>query len=182
MQAQNPQLTGQGRLIDNLDGAVHPIDRPHAASLGPTRIVCLAWHLVIRSRTCAASPFCWSGQQATYRVKAFRSAAATVAALDEEELAARAAAGTLPSSPASATSPHGASPSRWPARSRSTCAGCSRPRARPGGRGGQLRAALRGDCHAHSDWSDGGSPIEEMALAAVELGHEYLVLTITRRA
>ena len=23
--------------------------------------------------------------------------------------------------------------------------------------------ALRGDCHLHSDWSDGGSPIEEMA-------------------
>ncbi len=40
-----------------------------------------------------------------------------------------------------------------------------------------LRTALRGDCHTHSDWSDGGSPIEEMALAAVELGHEYLVLT-----
>jgi putative hydrolase len=36
---------------------------------------------------------------------------------------------------------------------------------------------LRGDCHTHSDWSDGGSPIEEMALAAVELGHEYMVLT-----
>jgi len=36
---------------------------------------------------------------------------------------------------------------------------------------------LRGDCHLHSDWSDGGSPIEEMALAAVELGHEYMVLT-----
>jgi putative hydrolase len=40
-----------------------------------------------------------------------------------------------------------------------------------------LRAALKGDCHLHSDWSDGGSPIEEMALAAVELGHEYMVLT-----
>src|SRR6185503_19054820 len=40
-----------------------------------------------------------------------------------------------------------------------------------------LRSALRGDCHTHSDWSDGGSPIEEMALAAVELGHEYVVLT-----
>ena len=40
-----------------------------------------------------------------------------------------------------------------------------------------LREALRGDCHVHSDWSDGGSPIEEMALAAVELGHEYMVLT-----
>jgi len=40
-----------------------------------------------------------------------------------------------------------------------------------------LRAALRGDCHTHSDWSDGGSPIEEMAITARALGHEYLVLT-----
>jgi putative hydrolase len=40
-----------------------------------------------------------------------------------------------------------------------------------------LRAALRGDCHTHSDWSDGGSPIREMALAARDLGHEYMVLT-----
>ena len=40
-----------------------------------------------------------------------------------------------------------------------------------------LRAALRGDLHSHSDWSDGGSPIEEMAFTAVELGHDYLVLT-----
>jgi putative hydrolase len=40
-----------------------------------------------------------------------------------------------------------------------------------------LRATLRGDCHTHSDWSDGGSPIREMALAARDLGHEYVVLT-----
>jgi putative hydrolase len=40
-----------------------------------------------------------------------------------------------------------------------------------------LRAALRGDCHTHSDWSDGGSPIREMADTARALGHEYLVLT-----
>ena len=37
--------------------------------------------------------------------------------------------------------------------------------------------ALRGDCHAHSDWSDGGSPIREMAMAARDIGHDYLVLT-----
>jgi len=43
--------------------------------------------------------------------------------------------------------------------------------------GDQLRAALRGDCHSHSDWSDGGSPPAEMAWTAKELGHEYLVLT-----
>jgi putative hydrolase len=36
---------------------------------------------------------------------------------------------------------------------------------------------LRGDCHTHSDWSDGGSPIEEMAATAIEIGHEYMVLT-----
>jgi putative hydrolase len=36
---------------------------------------------------------------------------------------------------------------------------------------------LRGDCHTHSDWSDGGSPIDEMAEAARDLGHEYMVLT-----
>jgi putative hydrolase len=40
-----------------------------------------------------------------------------------------------------------------------------------------LRAALRGDLHSHSEWSDGGSPIEEMAVTAIELGHEYLALT-----
>jgi putative hydrolase len=36
---------------------------------------------------------------------------------------------------------------------------------------------LQGDCHSHSDWSDGGSPIREMAEAAKELGHEYWALT-----
>jgi len=40
-----------------------------------------------------------------------------------------------------------------------------------------LRAALRGDCHCHSDWSDGGSDIREMAETACELGHEYIALT-----
>jgi putative hydrolase len=40
-----------------------------------------------------------------------------------------------------------------------------------------LRAALRGDCHSHSDWSDGGSPVREMAETARDLGHAYIVLT-----
>ncbi|HKH04418.1 MAG TPA: PHP domain-containing protein [Acidimicrobiales bacterium] len=45
------------------------------------------------------------------------------------------------------------------------------------GPGAGLRAALRGDCHTHSTWSDGGATIEEMARAAIGLGHEYMVLT-----
>jgi putative hydrolase len=40
-----------------------------------------------------------------------------------------------------------------------------------------LRSKLVGDCHCHSDWSDGGSPIEDMAKAARGLGHAYIVLT-----
>ena len=40
-----------------------------------------------------------------------------------------------------------------------------------------LRAALRGDCHSHTDASDGGSPLREMVQTARELGHDYLVIT-----
>jgi putative hydrolase len=118
------------------------------------------------------------GNEATYRVKAFRSAAATVATLQADELAARAEAGTLAelngigdvTARCIAESLAGEEPvylRRMAATEGTDLQGAA----------GKLRAALRGDCHTHSDWSDGGSPIEEMALAAVELGHEYLVLT-----
>lgn len=43
--------------------------------------------------------------------------------------------------------------------------------------GGDIRAALKGDLHVHSNWSDGSAPIDEMMLAARELGHEYCALT-----
>jgi putative hydrolase len=43
--------------------------------------------------------------------------------------------------------------------------------------GGEIRAALRGDLHLHSNWSDGSAPIEEMMQAAKSLGHEYCALT-----
>ena len=40
-----------------------------------------------------------------------------------------------------------------------------------------MRAALKGDLHCHSSWSDGGSPLEEMMITAQELGHEYCAIT-----
>lgn len=43
--------------------------------------------------------------------------------------------------------------------------------------GAELRAALRGDLHSHSEWSDGGSSVELMVDAARMLGREYLALT-----
>src|SRR5699024_8675430 len=43
--------------------------------------------------------------------------------------------------------------------------------------GATLRAAMRGDLHCHSSWSDGGSPLEEMMVTARSLGHEYCAIT-----
>ncbi len=43
--------------------------------------------------------------------------------------------------------------------------------------GGEIRSALRGDLHVHSDWSDGSAPIEEMMATASALGHQYCALT-----
>jgi putative hydrolase len=40
-----------------------------------------------------------------------------------------------------------------------------------------LLEALRGDLHAHTLASDGGATIREMAETAIEIGHEYLVIT-----
>ncbi|GIE96667.1 PHP domain-containing protein [Paractinoplanes rishiriensis] len=116
--------------------------------------------------------------EATYRVKAFRSAAATVAALPADELSTRAAAGTLSeltgvgdvTARCIAESLAGEEPVYL--RRLTSTEGTDLPAAAQ-----DLRDALRGDCHSHSDQSDGGSPIEEMALAAAELGHEYLVIT-----
>lgn len=43
--------------------------------------------------------------------------------------------------------------------------------------GGEIRTALRGDLHCHSDWSDGSASIAEMMTTAKNLGHEYCALT-----
>jgi putative hydrolase len=114
----------------------------------------------------------------TRRIQAFRSAAAVILPLGDEEVAARADAGTLTElagiGPSTAAVIADACRGVVPARLAALEAEHAGPLA-SGGR--ELRAQLRGDCHCHSDWSDGGSPIEEMAMTGMELGHEYLVLT-----
>ncbi len=38
-------------------------------------------------------------------------------------------------------------------------------------------ADIKGDLHVHTDWSDGHNSIEEMALAAKDLGYQYIAIT-----
>ena len=45
------------------------------------------------------------------------------------------------------------------------------------GPGADIHAALAGDLHLHSDWSDGGATIDAMARKAADLGHDYFALT-----
>jgi putative hydrolase len=114
----------------------------------------------------------------TYRVKAFRGAAATAAATDPEELRARARAGTLSDLPGIGSATEAVIREALDGQTPAYLASLEEKAAAPLAEGGDaVRAALRGDLHCHSDWSDGGSPIQEMVLTAVELGHDYLVLT-----
>lgn len=116
----------------------------------------------------------------TYRVRAFRRAAAVVASLPPAELSSRASAGTLTALPgigdSTATAITQALAGQTPRYLDRLLSSGPRPPT-PSDAAAELRAALRGDLHAHSDWSDGGSPIDAMARAARELGHDYLALT-----
>jgi putative hydrolase len=119
------------------------------------------------------------GGATSYRADAFRAAVRSLERLDAGELAARLAAGTLTDLPgvgartaevAAAAAAGGPVPylvdleQRYPA-------------AEATGAGADLRAALRGDLHAHTEASDGSTTAQEMVLAAMELGHEYLAIT-----
>jgi len=114
----------------------------------------------------------------SYRVRAFRTAAATVAGTGAAELADRARAGTLTDLPGigkvTATVVTESLAGEEPVYLRRVQTLGDTPVSEGAA---ALRAALKGDLHTHSDWSDGGSPIEEMARAGRALGHEYMVLS-----
>ncbi|REE95411.1 PHP domain-containing protein [Thermomonospora umbrina] len=114
----------------------------------------------------------------TYRVRAFRKAADLVAATPPAELADRARDGTLTGLPGigkvTALVIAEALGGEVPVYLRRLEDTQDQPLDEATE---ALRAALRGDLHTHSDWSDGGSPIREMAETARGLGHDYIALT-----
>jgi len=114
----------------------------------------------------------------SYRVKAFRGAATALLTLKPEEFQEAAAAGKLTSLKGVGDTTAAVIEQSVSGQVPDYLAKLEQEGAQPLATGGEaLRSALRGDCHTHSDWSDGGSPPAEMAWTAKELGHEYLVLT-----
>jgi putative hydrolase len=116
-------------------------------------------------------------REKSYRVRAYHRAAEAVRGLDPAELAARIAAGTL-------TELDGIGPKTSSIVEEVVATGTTAYLAKLEdetavrvGAGDELRAQLRGDCHVHSTWSDGGADIDVMARAARDLGQEYIVLT-----
>jgi putative hydrolase len=128
--------------------------------------------------------------EATYRVRAFRRAADTLSEIPVDSLQRRVQLGTLRQLPGIgektaavvAQSLAGEVPDYLVgledgAGEPVNASGDGSRLDAPTPAGVALRHALRGDLHTHSTWSDGGSPIREMAVAARDLGHEYVVLT-----
>ncbi|MGX1761174.1 PHP domain-containing protein [Streptomyces lydicus] len=116
----------------------------------------------------------------SYRVQAFRTAATAVGALPPDEVQRRALDGSLGRvkglGPKTTRVVEEALAGMRPAYLTHLEEEAGGPLVE-GERGARLRRALRGDCHLHSDWSDGGSPVEAMARAARDLGHAWCVLT-----
>ncbi|THG32634.1 PHP domain-containing protein [Glaciibacter flavus] len=112
-----------------------------------------------------------------YRAKAFRKAAAIIQPLSAAEVANRVADGSLKRMAGIGDTTYAvieqAADGRVPdylAELRARDAPADAPAS-------GLRTRLRGDLHAHTDWSDGTTSIESMARAAEALGHEYLAIT-----
>ncbi|MHA3947888.1 PHP domain-containing protein [Cellulomonas bogoriensis] len=120
-------------------------------------------------------------QASTYRSGAYRQAAAVVAGLPAEEFGRRAEEGAW-------TDLSGVGPStsevvvdvlrgRTPRTLADLEEDLADRLAAASPDGHRLRAALRGDLHSHTDASDGGAPLQDMALAAEAIGHDYLAVT-----
>ena len=148
-------------VVDPADRSEPPADRADAAVRALRRIAFLLERRLAE----------------TFKVKAFRRAAATLLALPPGELDTRVAEGTLRQLEGIGKATEGVVLEVYAGGVPDYLADLERTSGPLEDEGLDLRARLRGDLHAHSDWSDGGSPIEEMVMTAVELGHDYLALT-----
>jgi len=116
--------------------------------------------------------------ESSYRIKAFRTAAAALAQLPPDDVALLASTGGLRGIKGIGERTAAVVEQSVGGEVPGYLADLEAQAGQPLATGvDHLRAALRGDLHTHSDWSDGGSPIDEMAATAAGLGHEYTALT-----
>ncbi|WP_426626189.1 PHP domain-containing protein [Leifsonia sp. McL0607] len=114
----------------------------------------------------------------SFKVQAFRKAAAIIAPLGSDDVAARVADGRLKRT-------KGIGDRTFQVISQAAAgdvpdylADLRERNTEPLDAGGaELRSLLRGDLHSHTEWSDGTTPIEVMAAAAATLGREYQAIT-----
>jgi len=114
----------------------------------------------------------------SFKVKAFRTAAAIIAPLDPGELADRVADGRLKRTKGIGDRTFQVISQAVAGEVPDYLADLRAKNMEPlDAAGAELRAQLRGDLHAHTEWSDGTTPIEAMAAAAALLGREYQAIT-----
>jgi len=117
------------------------------------------------------------GLAPTQKVRAFGRARDVVAGLDEGELEARVAAGTLGDLPGIGRSTGSVISDAVTGRPPAYLERLDAETACPPTVGAGLRRRLRGDLHCHTTWSDGGATVREMVATAMDLGHDHLAVT-----
>jgi putative hydrolase len=117
------------------------------------------------------------GRAGRYKEEAFRRAADAIRDRPVDELRALAGQGRLEALPGIGSSTSRVIEQALAGEIPEYLARLEAEAAPDAGAGGAIHAALVGDLHTHSDWSDGGAAIEQMARKAADLGHRYLALT-----
>jgi putative hydrolase len=114
----------------------------------------------------------------SFKVKAFRNAASVISGMSDDDIASRVRDGRLKRMKGIGSRTYEviqqAVAGQVPEYLQNLRERADQPLAE---NGGTLHSLLRGDLHTHSDWSDGGSPIEVMVQSARLLKREYLALT-----
>ncbi|MGO4533849.1 PHP domain-containing protein [Leifsonia sp. 2MCAF36] len=114
----------------------------------------------------------------TFKVQAFRRAAATIDGIGQDELAARVADGRLKRTKGIGDRTFQVIAQAVDGEVPTYLADLRERNTAPLDTGGsELLAQLRGDLHSHTEWSDGTVPIEVMAAAAATLDREYQAIT-----
>ncbi len=116
-------------------------------------------------------------RQSSYRVEAFRRAAATAVDVGDDEIRRRSAAGSLTALSGIGKTTAAVIDEAVSGELPDYLDGLQAQADPMADSSDRLYEALRGDLHAHTTWSDGGASIDEMAEAASALGQQWLAIT-----